>query len=298
MLRQLLQGTSWIALRAAEDEKGTPPPPLGDAHGDEVLEHDPQAPPTEPETPAASETPPKSETPPTPAPPVTEKPKPDWKDKEMARRARRIDEERTEKERLVAENRRLTDLAETLAKGPPQEPGEQPAPTPAPRQSTGKVYTEQDVQAEARRLAAETQFKRDFDDAYQGGASKFGRGKMDDAIARISELGGLDYDHLQMVLATDEPAKVLYDLGSRPEEFQRIMELPFNRRVAEFVKMGLKTEPRSPSASRAPEPVEPISGGGGAVDNRYQDSASDADWYREEEKRSMAHWKKKQQEYR
>jgi hypothetical protein len=75
------------------------------------------------------------------------------------------------------------------------------------------------------------------------------------------------------------------------------MELPFNRRVAEFVKMGLKTEPRVPAPSRAPEPVEPISGGGGNVDNRYSDQASDADWFAAEEKRSLASWKAKQGRY-
>ena len=68
MLRHLMQGTSWIALRAPDDEKGTETP-QGDPHGDEVLEHDPQAPPSE--TPPAGEAPPQSEAPPTPpvAPP-------------------------------------------------------------------------------------------------------------------------------------------------------------------------------------------------------------------------------------
>ncbi len=297
MLKSLMQGTSWIALRAAEDEKGTPEPPLGDPHGDEVLEHDPQAPPAEPETPPSSEAPPQSEAPPAPAPPVAEAPpKTDWRDKEMSRRARRIDEERTRADRAEAEARRLTDLTESLARQGQSDSGDEHQPPPAQRQPPAdpeRRYTKAEIDAEARRIANENEFKRDFDAAYNGGAKQFGKAKMDEAIGRISELGGLDYDHLQMVLATDEPHKVLHDLGSKPEEFQRIMELPFNRRVAEFVKMGLKTEPKAPSASRAPEPVEPISGGGGAVDNRYQDTASDADWYREEEKRALQHWKKK-----
>lgn len=300
MLRQLMQGTSWIALRAADGEAGAASENLGDPHGDEVLEYDPQTPLAEPEAAPSSEAPPVPETPPAPAPPVADpeppKPKADWKDKEMARRARRIDEERTRAERAEAEAKRLTDLAESLARQGQSDSGDEHQPPPTPRQppqDPERRYTQADIQAEARRIAAEDAFKRDFDSAYQGGTKQFGKAKMDEAIGRISELGGLDYDHLQMVLATDEPGKVLHDLGSRPEEFQRIMELPFNRRVAEFVKMGLKTEPKAPAASRAPEPVEPISGGGGAVDNRFNDSASDADWFAAEEKRALAHWKKR-----
>jgi hypothetical protein len=303
MLKHLMSGTSWIALRAPENEEGTPEfvPPQGDPHGDEVLEGGPpdpaEVPPVE-----AGETPPELETP--PAPPVAEEPpahKPDWRDKELGRRKRRLDEEVAARQTVEAENKRLRDLAESLARQAPAEPADGQQPPPAPRQPQERVYTQAELEAEADRRAnakfQETSFKNDFDGAYRAGSSQFGKAKMDEAIGRISELGGLDYDHLQMVLGTDDPSKVLYELGSKPEEFQRIMDLPFNKRVVEFAKMGLKTEPaRRPS--NTPPPVEPIGGGGGNVDNRYRDDVEDAAWFAAEEKRSAAAWKKKQEGWR
>ena len=271
--------------------------PKGDPHGDEVLEGGPpdpaEVPPIE-----AGETPPEPETP--PAPPVVEEPpahKPDWRDKELGRRKRRLDEEVAARQTVEAENKRLRDLAESLSRQAPVELADGPPPPPAPRQPQERVYTQAELDAEADRRATvkvqQTVFQNDFDSAYRSGSSQFGKAKMDDAIARISELGGLDYDHLQMVLGTDDPSKVLYELGSKPEEFQRIMDLPFNKRVVEFAKMGLKTETPARRPSNTPPPVEPIGGGGGAIDNRYRDDVEDAAWFAAEEKRSAAAWKAK-----
>lgn len=272
--------------------------PQGDPHGDEVLEGGPADPP-EPETPPAGEAPPEPETP--PAPPVAETPpvhKPDWRDKELGRRKRRLDEEVAAKEALAAENKRLTDLTESLARQPPPEPADGEQPPPAPRQPPqGRVYTQAELDAEADRRAniklEQTVFQRDFASAVESANKAFGKDKMNDAIARISELGGLDVDHLNLVLGTDDPGKVLFELGSKPEEFQRIMDLPFNKRVVEFAKMGLKTETPARQPSKTPPPVEPIGGSGGSTDNRYDDKTDDAAWFAAEEKRSAAYHKNK-----
>lgn len=273
--------------------------PQGDPHGDEVLEGGPADPP-EPETPPPGETPPEPETP--PAPPIEgEMPpahKPDWRDKELGRRKRRLDEEITAKEALAAENKRLTDLTESLSRQPPPEPADGENPPPAPRQPPqGRVYTQAELDAEAERRAnaklEQTVFQRDFASAVESANKAFGKDKMQDAINRISELGGLDVDHLNLVLGTDDPGKVLFELGSKPEEFQRIMDLPFNKRTNEFAKMGLKTETPARQPSKTPPPVEPIGGGGGSIDNRYDDKASDDAWFAAEEKRSLAYHKSK-----
>jgi hypothetical protein len=297
-----MQGTSWIALRAPDDEKGSGQENLGDLHGDEVLEGGPPDPVAETPPAAAAipaETPPPAaETPPAEQPPAH---KPDWRDKELARRKRRLDEEVQQRETLAAENKRLTELAETIARQQ-QPPADGETPAPARQPPAERTYTRAELDAEAERIAAQKaqqiDFQRTFDSAYQKAVGAYGKPNVDASVARISEMGGLDVDHLNMILATDHPEKVLYELGSKPEEFQRIMELPFNRRVAEFVKMGLQMEQKSPKISGAPPPVEPISGAGGPVDNRYSDQASDADWFAAEEKRSMERWKKKQQEWR
>lgn len=304
--RHWLRGTSYIAYQApdAPTDPASPEyvPPQGDPHGDEVLEGGPADPP-EPETTEAGETPPEPETP--PAPPVAETPpvhKPDWRDKELGRRKRRLDEENTRADAAEARAKRAEDLAEALSKPPPAEPADGENPPPAPRQPPqGRVYTQAEMDAEADRLAEvkaeaklqQTVFQRDFASAVASANGAFGKDKVNDAIARISELGGLDVDHLNMILATDDPGKVIFDLGSKPEEFQRIMDLPFNKRVVEFTKMGLKTETPARQPSKTPPPVEPIGGGGGPTDNRYNDRADDAAWFREEEKRAAAYHKNK-----
>lgn len=272
--------------------------PKGDPHGDEVLENGADIP-LVADPPEPDETPPAAQDPPAPDPAKIDPPKPptkDWRDKEMARRSRRIDEERARAEELSAENKRLRDLAESLTRQQQPDPAKPDAAPPVARPADPeRRFTQAEVQAEAARIAADNEFKRDFNGAYEAGAGKFGKAKMDEAIGRISELGGMDYDHLQMVLATDEPGKVLYELGAKPEEFQRIMDLPFNRRVAEFVKMGLKTAaapaPKKPSGT--PPPVEPIGGLGGVADDRYSEKIDDAAWFAAEEKRAAEYAKKK-----
>lgn len=294
--RHWLRGTSYIAYQAP-DTPADPPehiPAQGDPHGDEVLEGGPQDPPAEPDPdatpePVADATPPEPETPPVH--------KPDWRDKELGRRKRRLDEEAARATAAEARAKAAETLLENLSQQPQPEPAEGETPPPARRQPTERVYTQAEMDAEANRraqsIAEQTTFQRDFASAVASANKDYGKDKMQSAIDRISELGGLDVDHLNLVLGTDDPGKVLYELGSKPEEFQRIMDLPFNKRVVEFAKMGLKPETAPGKVSRTPPPVEPIGGGGGSTDNRYNDKADDAAWFADEEKRSLAAWKAK-----
>jgi hypothetical protein len=292
--RHWMQGTR-ITYQAPDTpvDPPTSEPAKGDPHGDEVLESGPDIP-LVPDPPVAD--PPTAETPPTPDPETPPAPKPDWRDKELSRRKRRLDEEVTAKQALEAENKRLRDLAESLTRQTQPDPANPDPPAQQPRQpqqDPERRFTQAEVKAEAARIAADDAFKRDFNSAYEAGAKLAGRAQMDEAIGRISELGGLDYDHLQMVLATDDPGKVLYELGNKPEEFQRIMDLPFHRRVVEFTKMALKPETVARAPSKTPPPVEPIGGtGGGAGDHRFNDKMSDDEWFRREEAREAAEYKK------
>ena len=299
MRNHWLQGTR--ITYQAPDTPVDPPDldqPKGDPHGDETLESgtdiplfpEPKAGDDE-TTPPAGEDPPEPEPKPDPVKPAAK----DWRDKEMARRARRIDEERIRADEAVAENKRLQDLVAASRQPPAAAEGDPPAPPvrqPAPVDPERR-FTQAEVRAEAARIAAEDQFKRDFASAYEAGADKHGKGRMDEAIGRISELGGLDSDHLNMVLATDNPGQVLFELGAKPEEFQRIMDLPFNRRVVEFTKMGLKQAAPPKKQSGTPPPVEPLGGTGGSADDRYNDKVDDEAWFRAEEKRAAAYAKSK-----
>jgi hypothetical protein len=305
MRNHWLQGTR--ITYQAPDTPVDPPDldqPKGDPHGDEVLEGGADIP-LFPEPKAGDdETPPSGDDPPEPEP-KPEPPKPaakDWRDKEMARRARRIDEERIRADEAIAENKRLQDLVAASRQDPPPAEGEKQAPVvrqPAPVDPERR-FTQAEVRAEAARIAAEDQFKRDFASAYDAGVKicgggKMGAAKMDEAIGRISELGGLDGEHIGMILATDDPGKVLYELGSNPEEFQRIMDssVPLKKRGVEFTKMGLKAVTPPKKQSGTPPPVEPLGGTGGTADNRYSDKIDDEAWFRAEEKRTQEHYKRK-----
>lgn len=279
------------------DEDLVPPQNMGDPHGDEVLESGPPDPIVPSETPEGDtppETPPVAGEIPPETPPETPTHKADWRDKELTRRKRRLDEETTAKQAAEAEAKRWRDIAEAAQVAPPAPEGDMPPLRP----STEPTYTRAQLQEEAKKIAAQAEFQRDFDHQYQKGVDKFGLDKMQEAIGRIRDMGGLDVDHLNMMLATDEPEKVLFMLGNEPDKYHRIMDMPFNKRVAEFVKMGLKTEQKQPTVSRTPAPVDPIGGGGGSVDNRYSDKASDADWFAAEEKRAQIAWKKRQDGWR
>lgn len=295
-----LRGTSYIAYQAP-DTPNEPDhtPAQGDPHGDEVLENGPDTP--EPEVPETPE-PESLEAPGTTPAPDTPTHKPDWRDKELGRRKRRVDEESARATAAEARAKAAEDLVVSLARQPPAETPEGQQPPPERRQPQERVYTQAELDAEADRRAeikANNQtFQRDFDSAIQAANKSYGKDKVNEAIARISELGGLDVDHLNLVLATDDPGKVIFDLGSKPEEFQRIMDLPYARRAVEFTKMGLKSETPARRPSGAPPPVEPIGGSGGNSDNRYNDKADDAAWFAAEEKRSAAAWKKKNEGWR
>lgn len=308
--RNWLRGTSYIAYQAP-DTPADPPehiPAQGDPHGDEVLEGGPQDPPEVPEVPETAETPEAPEV-------ATEivadgtnsipdkKQRPDWRDVDRSKLRDKLRDQREALESAEARARAAEALAESLSRQPATDPANPEAPPPAPRPApAGRVYTQAELDTEADRraqaIAQQTVFQNDFASAVASANKTYGKDKVNDAIARISELGGLDVDHLNLVLATDDPGKVIFDLGNKPEEFQRIMELSFAKRAVEFTKMGLKTETPGRKVSNAPPPVDPISGSGGSPDNRYNDKADDAAWFAAEEKRSQQNWEKKQKGWR
>lgn len=311
MLRHLMQGTSWIALRAPDEEGGSGAQGLGDPHGDEVLESgppdavEPAEPGAEdPTEPLEAESGINAEAAPAERASTEDerqgkKPKTefDWKDKDRDRLRARVRDESQKREALAAEVQRLTDLNEAIGRN------QQPEGDPPARQPTGeRTYSQAELQAEAARLAkaeaGQMDFRRKFDNIHKKAVETYGAENVQKSIALISELGGLDANHLTMIYATDNPEKVLYELGSKPEEFQRIMELEFPQRVVELTKMGLKMDKKQAIPSKTPAPVDPIAGNGGSVDNRYSDSASDNDWFKAEEKRAEARYKAKQAEWR
>jgi hypothetical protein len=214
------------------------------------------APETTAETTAAPET---VETKPAP------KPETDWREKQIDRQHRKIKELEAaarRAEELAAENERLRQLAEAAT---------------SRRETTAEPQTQQPpvqrtVQAEPPKnqasLEAEWRFKKDIEDL----GVKLSTGEYADqwkvAQENFRKMGEIEPAFMQDVLATDDPAYVLVELGKNPEKYQQILDLPANRRQGQLHRLafekGQQAKP-APKPSTAPAPIEPLRAGPSAT---------------------------------
>lgn len=202
---------------------------------------------------------------------------PDWKDKELNRKHRQLQDEKRARQ---AAEQELADARALLARAPKKE-GEA-APEPPAR-----TFTKDDVDRAAAAQNAVTTYNQQCDDAFNKGKAEY-KDDWDKALGQLKMLGGLGdgeqgVEVMQGILATDDPAKVLHTLGSNPDEYHRVMELPPSRRLAEMVKLGLpdkKPPVKKPSA--LDPPVNGIQRRANADDSGaklYDDKTQDGDWY-------------------
>lgn len=209
-------------------------------------------------------------------------PKPDWRDKQLRKRNAQLAEARaalSKKDEIEAENARLKALLEAAQKASGGKDGsEDGARSPAP---TTKGLTEAEVEARAERIAAEKQFKRDTEAALAQGAKDYPKKDWEQAIENVKAAGGFDPEVLAQILGTDNPAKIIFELGKDPDRFEEVNNLSPHRRMAEFVKMTIdKPAPRK-AISNAAEPVTPVGGRGvqAVKVNVYDPNISDDDYY-------------------
>lgn len=175
--------------------------------------------------------------------------KPDWRDKELPRKHAQLQAEKRENARLKQE---LEDAKALLARQPKKEGEAAPAAQPE------RAYTKEDVDRAAAIQVAQGDYDRQCNDTFAKGKAAY-KDDWDKALSQLNVLGGLGDDQqgvevMQGILATDDPAKVLYVLGSQPDEYHRIMGLPPARRSAELVKLGIpdKKPVKKPSALDPP----------------------------------------------
>lgn len=209
--------------------------------------------------------------------------KPDWRDRQLAKRNNQLAAERESKARLEAE------IAELRAK---LEAGSQPAATtattttaPATTETTTPQRHQYKTEAEfnaavddaAAKKVQETEFRRQFNQTLDAGKKVYGE-HWQTALDRLQAMGDVDGATLMGIMATDDPARVLYTLGTRPEEYERIMGLDGARRIAEFTKMAIapKVAPKKPSG--APPPVETINTRNSSDPTALNDELSEEEW--------------------
>lgn len=194
----------------------------------------------------------------------------DWRDKEIARKHAQLQAEK-------AENARLQEMLEAATRRPAAQAspaGDDAAAAQAaaeaaaaarpaaPRLPAGQTDDAR-IEARARQIAAATSAEEQLSTAFSVGKASHGT-EWDGAIENIKTLGGFDPDTMTDILATDNPAQVLFELGKTPERFQEVMELPPAKRRAQLVKIGMAPPPPPPKkpVSDAPGPVETLPAGG------------------------------------
>ncbi len=234
-----------------------------------------------------------------PAAPRTPKaPQKDWRDRELSRKHAQIQEEKRKTAALERELEDMRALQDRGAGDPPPAAGaaDPPAPPPAPRAKQPAAPDPAAVRTEAEKIVATQDYNRGCDATFKAGEAEYGKA-WDTTLENLKTLGGIDVPDMLNILAADEPHQVLHKLGSNPEEFQRVMDLPPAKRMAEFVKLGLKPA-KAPAKvpSGAPEPVEPL-GGRGAGDQQarslYNDKIPDAEWHTKRDAERLAYLAKK-----
>jgi len=140
------------------------------------------------------------------------------------------------------------------------------------------------VQAEATKRTAQAAFNKRSNDAFTAGNTTFGEESFKDAIANLHQVGVLPYadqsgnvfnnEILEMVLATDDPSKVLYELGSNPDKASSIVSMTPAARAIEIAKLAVSPQAKGapPPLSKAPRPIPPVDGSA-----RVNAAPSDAD---------------------
>lgn len=213
----------------------------------------------------------------------------DWRDKELAKKHAQL----KEKDRKEAElNQRIKDLEELAAKAT------------QPRDDTGKFvpaeearpqptrFSESDIKAEAEKLRNEEKFNEACMAVEVKGREVY-KDEFEKSVKQLNDWGKLDPQTLLGILATDDPAKVIYDLGRNYDEYHRIMALTPEKRIAEMTKMAMTAAPK-PKVSEAPAPVDTVGGrGGGAATNELRDDLSDDEWNRIRDDQERARYLKK-----
>lgn len=193
--------------------------------------------------------------------------------KELGRKHRQIKEKDDELELLRRQNQ---ELQAKVSGGKSEGEG---AESTAREPGETRQEFESRVQAEAERIANERESQRQLAEMATKGNQAYGEKAFESALENLKTLGGFDPETMMQIMATGAGEKVLFELGSKPEHYQRIMELPFAKRAVELTKLAIATKPKTKATSEAPAPVDPIGSGGTSTREDLRDEMTDGEFY-------------------
>lgn len=287
VLRSMLLGSA-LRLYSPPDDPPAAAPVVVDPPEPEIT------PDVEPAVAAAAEPPAGDDDPADPPadPPVPAAPAKDWKDKELGRKHRQLQEAKQRAADLEAENADLRALASrgAPATDPPADP---PAPAaPRPAAPTGDMVPRSEVRGEAERIIAKNDFDRQCNEVEATGKKAFGK-DWETISETVVTLGGFTTEEMVGILATDNPAQVIAELGKNPDKYHEVKDLPPAKRLAAFVKLGLTPTKVAAKPSEAPAPVEPVAGRPGPVTAPLDDKLSDDEWHKNRDIERRKRWEAK-----
>ena len=206
--------------------------------------------------------------------PKPEEPKIDWKDKELKAKHRQLQEAK----RRELELQRRAEAAEAIAAKFNQKTEQ------TEFQATVPV---DEVDKRAKELLAQQRYVEDCNKTAQSGEKVYGE-SWKDAVSNLEILGGFDQQTMNGVLATDDPAKVLYELGRNPDNYHRIMELSPEKRIIEMSKLAM--QPSTKKVSEAPAPVSTVGGRAAPAPTTLNDNLDDDKWFQIRRAQRRAKW--------
>lgn len=241
-------------------------------------EEDDQLPPVETETPPpeSTETPPAETTPPAPVP------TPPW----AAQRIETVTRQFRDAERQSqAHAARIAELEAKLA-GQTPPAGTTPAPAPAPAN-----LSEAQINERAAQIAENVRFNETCDTIARAGKTQFPDFQKS-VEAWGTYIGGIPQAVIEGAQETDNPARVIYELGKDMEEATRIARLSPARQAAAVARYSAKLpdledpKPKVAGGTATPALPKPLTarvgstaGGGAKGETRLDDDTSSiSDW--------------------
>lgn len=207
----------------------------------------------------------------------------DWRDKEIKRKHAKLKAAETETERLRKENDDLRALATRSAD---QTQTTQTAQTTETR--AAPAPSQDEVQRAARALRDGERYQEQLQSTNTAGETTY-KEQWGKALDKLSTFGTIDPADMTAILNTDNPAKVLFEFGSNPAEYQRIMDLPPAKRLTEIVKISMKETPKpKPNISNAPAPTESVGNRANPEVDLRSEKTDDSDWYAVRQKQKTA----------
>jgi hypothetical protein len=223
------------------------------------------------------------------APPANPPPNEDWRDRRLAQQTAQMHELRER-------------LAEATARAVATPTSPTPSPTPAPVLDSNSAEFRNAVSAAAKQEAANSEFVRQCNSAYEEGTRAFG----ESFAGRVTSLRRLMNERdpesvsnfnsfVATALETGSAPKLFHSLGGDLNRAMEILQMPPVKRAVELAKMAQAQEGEVTQEGEgggeqqmrreAPRPINSIGNRGSAVtqvapdDPARADNLSSADWF-------------------